>query len=87
MSKIDKLILKILKGTSDSNIKFDELINLLEYLGFEKRIRGSHHIFRKEEIQKRINLQKDSNMAKPYQVKQVRKVIVEYQLWELDDEI
>jgi len=87
LSKIDKLILKILKGTSDSNIKFDELINLLEYLGFEKRIRGSHHIFRKEEIQKRINLQKDSNMAKPYQVKQVRKVIVEYQLWELDDEI
>jgi len=85
MGKIDKLILKVLKGSSDSNIRFDDLINLLEYMGFEKRIRGSHHIFRKEEIQERINLQKDGNIAKPYQVKQVRKVIVEYQLWELND--
>ena len=85
MSRIDKLVLKILKGTSDSNIRFDDLVNLLEYMGFEKRIRGSHHIFRKEEVLERINLQKDGTNAKQYQVSQVRKIIIKYKLWEFDD--
>ena len=80
MGKYDKLIIKILQGESDANISFDELCNLLINLGFEQRIRGSHHIFRKENVDEKINLQRDKNKAKVYQVKQVRNVILKYNL-------
>ena len=43
-----KLLLQILRGTSDANIPFEGLIKLLQHLGFEERIKGSHHIFTKE---------------------------------------
>ena len=43
-------------------------------------LRGSHHIFRKENIIEKINLQKDGNKAKPYQVRQVRSIILRYHL-------
>ena len=78
--KEKKLLLKILSGKSDANIKFDELMDLLKSLGFEMRIKGSHHIFRKEGVREKINLQKAGNKAKPYQVKQVRNVILRYRL-------
>ena len=52
MSKYDKLLLQILRGTSDSNIAFSQLCQLLLYLDFEERIRGSHHIFTKDNIRK-----------------------------------
>lgn len=48
MSQQDKLLLKILRGNSDANIPFDRLCELLHALGFDERIRGSHHIFSKE---------------------------------------
>ena len=80
MSKHKKLLLKILSGTSDANIHFDDLCNLLRSFGFDVRIRGSHHIFRKEGVIEKINLQRAGNKAKPYQVKQVRNVIVKYKL-------
>lgn len=78
MGKYEKLILQILSGTSDANIKFEDLRSLLKNLGFEMRIRGSHHIFRKEGIVEKINLQREGNKAKPYQVKHVRNIIVKY---------
>lgn len=80
MGKHEKLLLKILGGTADANIQFDELCNLLKGLGFEERIRGSHHIFRKAAVAEKINLQQDGNKAKPYQVKQARAIIVKYKL-------
>ena len=80
MGKFDKLILKILRGTSDTNIAFDELCEILRRLGFASRIKGSHHIFRKEGIEEKINLQKDGSKAKPYQVRQVRNILVKYKL-------
>lgn len=80
MGKHEKLLLKILGGTSDANIQFEDLCSLLKHLGFAMRIKGSHHMFRKETIIEKINLQRDGNMAKPYQVKQVRNVIVKYKL-------
>ncbi len=80
MGKHEKLILKILSGTSDETINFTDLCNLLKSLGFDVRIRGSHHIFRKEKINEKINLQREGNKAKPYQVKQVRNVILKYKL-------
>jgi predicted RNA binding protein YcfA (HicA-like mRNA interferase family) len=80
MGKYEKLILQILSGTSDANVRFDDLCNLLRKLGFDMRVRGSHHIFRKEGIVEKINLQREGNKAKPYQVKQVRKIILKYKL-------
>jgi hypothetical protein len=82
MGKFDKVLLQILRGTSDANIRFNDLCKLLQYLGFEERIRGSHHIFRKEGVEEKINLQQDDNKAKPYQVRQLRAVIVKYSLGE-----
>lgn len=80
MSKHEKLLLKILQGGSDANISFNDLCNLLKKLGFEKRVRGSHHIFRKEGIIEKINLQRDDSKAKVYQVRQVRNLILKYNL-------
>ncbi|EDN65407.1 conserved hypothetical protein [Beggiatoa sp. PS] len=37
MSQFDKLIKKILSGTSDSNISFSTLCQLLCHLGFDER--------------------------------------------------
>jgi len=82
MAKFKKLLLQILKGTSDANISFDDLCQLMHYLGFEKRVHGSHHIFRKEGIMEKINLQRDNNKAKIYQVRQVRSIILKYKLGE-----
>ncbi|HDP24149.1 MAG TPA: type II toxin-antitoxin system HicA family toxin [Deltaproteobacteria bacterium] len=80
MSQIEKLIFQILSGTSDANIAFKDLCQLLIHLGFDERTKGSHHIFRKSGIEEKINLQKDGNKAKPYQIKQVRAVILTYKL-------
>ncbi len=80
MSKHEKLLLKILQGGSDANISFIDLCNLLKKLGFEERVRGSHHIFRKEGIIDKINLQRDDSKAKVYQVRQVRNLILKYNL-------
>jgi hypothetical protein len=80
MGKYEKLLIRILSGTSDANIQFEDLCNLLKHLGFDMRVKGSHHMFRKEAVIEKINLQREGNMAKPYQVRQVRNVIVKYKL-------
>jgi predicted RNA binding protein YcfA (HicA-like mRNA interferase family) len=80
MGKYEKLLEQILIGSSDSNVDFDELCQLLIKLGFEKRVRGSHHIFRKQGVEERINLQRDGSKAKAYQIRQVRSVILRYNL-------
>ena len=85
MSKYEKLLLQILRGSTDANISFDDLCNLLKKLGFEERIRGSHHMFRQESIIEKINLQRDGNKAKVYQVRQVRNIILKYNLGEKAD--
>lgn len=84
MSKYNKLWFQILRGTSDANIAFDDLCHLLIRLGFDERIRGSHHIFRKRGVEEKLNLQKEGNKAKPYQVRQVRNVIVKYGMGDQD---
>jgi predicted RNA binding protein YcfA (HicA-like mRNA interferase family) len=76
----EKTLRRLLSGTADAAIRFDELCQLLESLGFDKRVRGSHHLFRKSGVTDKINLQKEGAQAKPYQVKQVRAVILEAKL-------
>ena len=80
MGKLEKILGLILRGASDQNIAFDDLVFLLVSLGFEKRIKGSHHVFSKDGVEEIINLQPAGSKAKPYQVKQVRAVIVNYKL-------
>jgi hypothetical protein len=80
MGERARLLLRILRGTSDANIPFDGLCRLLRRLGFAERIRGSHHIFTKEGVEEILNLQPKGRQAKPYQVKQVRGVILKYRL-------
>ncbi|MBE9248464.1 type II toxin-antitoxin system HicA family toxin [Dolichospermum sp. LEGE 00240] len=80
MSQQDKLLAKILSGASDTNISFEQLCQLLIRLGFDERIRGSHHIFTKEGVEEILNLQPKQGKAKVYQVKQVREMLLKYQL-------
>lgn len=80
MGKIEKVIEKILRGMADKNISFSELCQTLHHLGFEERIKGSHHIFFKAGVDEILNLQPKQAQAKPYQVKQVREIIVKYGL-------
>lgn len=67
-------------GTADANVRFVDLSNLLIRLGFSKHTRGGHHLFRKPGVRDLVNLQKDGTKAKPYQVRQVRRIIIEYGL-------
>ncbi|MFO7765848.1 MAG: type II toxin-antitoxin system HicA family toxin [Pelovirga sp.] len=66
MGKYQKLLQAILSGRSDQNVAFADLFHLLERLGFDVRIKGSHHVFRKSGVEEKINLQKDGHQAKPY---------------------
>ena len=85
MGKYAKLLEQILLGRSDANIEFEELRQLLLRLGFEERVRGSHHLYRKEGVVEKLNLQCHGANAKPYQVRQVRGVILRYRLQEVRD--
>lgn len=80
MGRHEKLYEHILMRRSDANVPFDGLCALLTRLGFEDRIRGDHHIFTREGIEEILNLQPRDGKAKPYQVKQVRGVILKYGL-------
>ncbi len=84
MGKYNKLLQKILSGTSDHNIQFSELCQLLKKLEFEARIRGDHYIFTKDNIEEIINIQPKGSKAKGYQVKQIRNLIVKYGLGDSD---
>ena len=84
MGKYDKLRQKLLSGTSDADIGFSELCQLLKRLGFDESIRGDHHIFTKSGVVEIINLQPKGNKAKAYQAKQVRNIILKYRFGEHD---
>ena len=76
----DKFLERILRGSSDANIAFEELCQLLRHLGFDERTQESHHLFRKSGITELINLQREGSKAKVYQVRQVRAVLLRYRL-------
>mgnify|MGYP004456304855 FL=1 len=80
MATLEKLFYSIMSGTQDRNIKFSDLQKILEVLGFQCRIKGDHFIYWLDGIDEIINIQPDGNKAKPYQVKQVRNIILKYGL-------
>ena len=55
--KVRRTLERILDGSSDANIAFDDVRTLLKSLGFSERIRGSHHIFSREDVAEILNLQ------------------------------
>ena len=76
MDKYQKLMQYILLKKGDANVPFSDLCKLLCLMGFKERIKGDHHIFTKPGIEEIINIQPLRNKAKPYQVRQVRDLIL-----------
>lgn len=80
MTNNEKILLEILLFKNDRNIRFNDLCGVLDHLGFKNRIKGDHFIYFKDGIDEIINIQPDKNMAKPYQIKQVRNILLKYKL-------
>ncbi len=75
-----KLLRRLLEGNL-SNVRFREMADLTEGLGFElSRVSGSHHIFVHPDIPEIINLQDVRGEAKPYQVRQLLGLVERYNL-------
>ena len=72
-----KILLDLNKNLQNpKNVKFIDLLNVCKKYFGEPRIRGSHHVFKTPwQGDPRINIQKDGNTAKPYQVKAVIEAI------------
>ena len=85
MTKYKSVLEQVLRGTADANIRFTDLCGLLKKLGFQERIKGSHHIFSRGNVEEILNLQPTGNKAKPYQVKQVRNLVLKYRLGDTGD--
>ena len=75
---VEKTLEKLLRGETDTNIRFEELCHLLQARGFRMRSSGSHHIFTQTGVLERINLQREGAKANPYQVRQVRRILANY---------
>ena len=80
MGQLEKLMLEVLSGKSDNNIRFADLQKLLRFYGFDERIKGDHFIYTKKDIEEIINIQPKGDKAKAYQVRQIRNLIIKYKL-------
>ena len=58
----------------------------VSFLSFKSWIKGSHHIFYHENLPEIINIQEKNGKAKAYQVKQIRNLIIKYELQILEDD-
>ena len=74
-----KLLQKIYGNTK--NVKFNELIVVVEAFGFSHaRSAGSHHVYKNPAVAEIINLQNVNGEAKPYQIKQFLSLVEKYNL-------
>lgn len=75
-----KLLTRLSRGTV-ANVAFADLCSLAEGLGFElRRVRESHHVFTHPDIPQLINLQSVHGQAKPYQIRQLMRLVERYDL-------
>ncbi len=74
MSKLQKLIQKILDGR---DVSYKEAETLLLKMDFRLEIRGSHHIFRKEGYIRNISIKRRPQLL-PYQIADLREVLREH---------
>lgn len=78
MSQRRKLFYKIMLAGQDNNIRFDDVCNLLDYLGFVHRQSGTSHIvYSRDDYDGIINLQNKNGKCKAYQIAQLRKTFRE----------
>lgn len=64
-----------------ANVRFSDLRRLLGDLGFERlRVRGSHEIYSHPSISEMVNLQEIKGQVKPYQLRQLLRLIERYDL-------
>jgi hypothetical protein len=81
MSKVEKLATKILSGRSDKNLAFHDLCYVLERAGFQYALeKGVDRIYYKGGIVEIVTVQPRNGKAKPYQVKQVRELLLKYKI-------
>ncbi len=80
MGRRRKLLDRIVGGGSDANIPFEQTRTLLLALGFSESVKGSHRKFVREGVEEMINIQEVEGKCKPYQVKQMREVLLRYNL-------
>jgi predicted RNA binding protein YcfA (HicA-like mRNA interferase family) len=74
-------LLKRLSSGSVQNTSFSDFTNLVEGLGFRlSRVSGSHHIFVHPGVPELVNLQDVRGEAKPYQIRQLMKLVERYNL-------
>jgi len=74
-----KTLAKILSGST--NVRFAEMTGLVRAFGFRQvRASGSHHIFSHPAVKELINLQEVHGQAKPYQIRQLIKLVEQYNL-------
>jgi predicted RNA binding protein YcfA (HicA-like mRNA interferase family) len=75
-----KLLARISRGDLQ-NVGFSDFCRLLEALGFSMiRTSGSHHIYGHRHIPELINVQEVGGEAKPYQIRQVLRLVERYNL-------
>lgn len=80
-----RLLRRLTQGAVN-NVAFDDMVNLVEGFGFQLvRITGSHHLFTHPDIAKLINLQSVRGEAKPYQIRQLLRLVERYNI-KLEDE-
>jgi hypothetical protein len=85
MKRFLKTLRAVMSGTADANIRFEDICGLLQAVGFRRRLRGDHHIFVRDGVPEILNLQPLGQKAKPYQVRQTRKLFEKYRFEEIDD--
>ena len=74
MSKFDKLVKQILEERSTS---YKEAESVLIKLGFDLRIRGSHHVFAKPDYDKNVSIKMRSQLF-PYQIRLIQEVLKDH---------
>lgn len=83
MSNWKKTREKLLLGSADTNLDFEAVCTMLRHLGFsERQGPGNHRTFYKEGVTEIINLQPRGAKGKPYQMKQVRQILLRYHMTE-----
>jgi predicted RNA binding protein YcfA (HicA-like mRNA interferase family) len=76
-----RALLRRLAAGHVHNVAFRDMQKLVEGFGYRlDRIEGSHHIFLHPEIAELINLQEVSGEAKPYQIRQVLRIVERFNL-------
>ncbi len=65
------------------NVRFEALCKAAELFGFRFRGgKGSHRIYVRDGVREMLNFQNVKGKAKPYQVKQLLKIVEKYELLE-----